>query len=101
MVYFEVKRNVTLADVTPEVVVIDRKRNPGRTHTDNRPSAIGIGSIGVGVLVCVLLGVVLLDASKLWRDFSMFRNNVAEVVRRIKRPKGTQRKNALNPTVEF
>lgn len=67
------------------MMIIFPKENPGKTYIDNRPSAIGIGGFGAGVLICVLLGVFLLDASKLMKDFKMLAKNISHFTKSVKK----------------
>ena len=51
--------------------------------SDNRPSAIGIGSAGLFIMVAILVGIILLDASKLSKDMKILVRNIRSAWKQI------------------
>lgn len=51
------------------------------TSSDNRASAVGIGSIGIIVILAIITGVVCLDAATLYRDAKRIRKKIYRIFR--------------------
>jgi hypothetical protein len=51
------------------------------TASDNRASAVGIGSIGIIVIVAIISGVVCLDAATLYKDAKRIRKKIYRIFR--------------------
>lgn len=54
------------------------------TISDNRASAVGIGSIGIVVIVAIIGGVICLDAATLYRDAKRIRKKIYRIFKPLK-----------------
>jgi hypothetical protein len=45
---------------------------------DSRVSAVSIGYVGVGILVCILASIVFIDSARLLRDLKKLLHNIRD-----------------------
>lgn len=73
-----------LSFLTTTLSVKSRAPQEDWTISDNRASAVGIGSIGVVVIVAIIGGVICLDAATLYRDAKRIRKKIYRIFKPLK-----------------